>query len=194
MTREQARQNLVTIGIESPTDEQITAFLNQIQSETRFERERADKLKDDAAKAKDLQKQLDDLNNQSLSELDQEKKAREKSDNRVAELEKQLKNMQTMNALAEHGIVGDDAKNLIKEDGTLDFATLGKIISDRETKAASDKEKELLARTPNPDGDKGSGGDDKTEAERLVERMVVPNQAKEATKSVISNYLNNGGN
>lgn len=191
MTREQAKQNLVTIGIAEPTDEQITNYLNQVQNETRFERDRADKLKDDASKAKALQKQLDDLNSQNMTDIEKANDERDKAFAQVADLQKQIVQMQNMNALAELGIIGDDAKNLIKQDGSLDFATLGKIISDTGTKAAADKEKELLNRTPNPSGNGGNGdGDDnKTVAEQLVEKMFPD---KGETKSVISNYINGG--
>ena len=191
MTREQAKNNLVTIGIAEPTDEQITNYLNQVQSETRFERDRADKLKDADSKAKALQKQLDDLNSQNLSDIDKANGDRDKALQQVADLQKQLIQMQTMNALAEQGIIGDDAKNLIKEDGTLDFATLGKIISDRDSKAAADKEKELLNRTPNPSGNggNGDGDDDRTVAEQLVDKMFPE---KGESKNVISNYINGG--
>lgn len=190
MTREQARQNLIAIGIAEPTDEQVTNYLNQVQGETKFERARADKLKDDADRVKDLEKQLEDINNQNLSDIDKANKDRDKALDRVTDLEKQLKSMQMMNALAEKGIVGDDAKNLIKEDGSLDFETLGKIISDRETKAASDKEKELLANTPNPKGSGGNGGDDnKSSAERLVEK-IMPKPAEK--NDILSHYINGG--
>ena len=149
MTREQAKQNLVTIGVSEPTDEQITNYLNQVSGETQRERTRADKYKADADKATDLQKQLDEINQQGLSDL-------EKANNRTAELEKQLKTMQQKQSLAELGIIGESADKLIKEDGSLDYAVLGQIITDRETKASSAKEQELLKNTPNPNG--GSGG------------------------------------
>lgn len=192
MTREAARKNLVAIGIAEPTDEQITNYLNQVQGETKFERERADKLKDDASKAAELQKQLDEINSQNLSDLEKANKDRDAALNSVNELKKQLQQMQTMASLAEQGITGDNAKNLIKEDGTIDFATLGKIISERETKAAADKEAELLNKTPNPGGSKGSDDDGKTDAERLVDQLLPTNDGGSNNKSVISNYINGG--
>ena len=189
MTRESARKNLVAIGIAEPTDEQITNYLNQVQGETKSERERADRYKDDAQKVTDLQKQLDDLNNQNLSEIEKANKERDTALNKVGDLEKQLQNMQMKQSLAEHGIVGDDAENLVK-DGKLDVATLGKILSDRATKAAADKEKELLARTPNPNGDNGGSGDNKTAAEKLVE-TVFGAKASGKDNNIIGNYINN---
>lgn len=165
MTREQAKQNLVTIGIAEPTDEQITNYLNQVQGETRFERERADKLKDADSRVKELQRQLDDLNSQNMTDIEKANTERDKAFEQVADLQKQIVQMQNMSALAEQGIIGDDAKNLIKQDGSLDFATLGKIISERETKAAAAKAMELLNNTPNPSGSGKPNGssDDKPE-------------------------------
>ena len=41
MTREQAKQNLIAIGVAEPTDEQVSNYLNQVNGETRNkERER----------------------------------------------------------------------------------------------------------------------------------------------------------
>lgn len=188
MTREQAKQNLVTIGIEEPTDEQITSYLNQVNGETVRERGRADKYKEDASKAAELQKQLDELNNQNLSDIEKANKERDDALHSVEAVKKELATMQMMASLAEKGVVGDDAKNLIKEDGSLDIETLGKIIAERETSAAAAKEKELLAKTPNPDGGTGGEGKDgKTDAERLVEKVL--SGGTEQNNSILENYI-----
>ena len=42
MTREQAKQKLVALGIAEPTEEQVTDFLNTIGTETKKEKDRAD--------------------------------------------------------------------------------------------------------------------------------------------------------
>lgn len=189
MTRESARKNLVAMGIAEPTDEQITVYLNQVQGETKIERERADKYKDDAQKASDLQKQLDEISNQNLNDIERANKERDTALNRVGDLENQLKQMQLIQSLAEHGIVGEDAKNLMK-DGELSVETLAKILTEKTTKAAADKEKELLARTPNPNGDNGGGSDDKTAAEKLVESVFGAN-ASGANNDIIGKYINN---
>lgn len=186
MTRETARQNLVTIGVAEPTDEQITNYLNQVNGETIRERNRADKYKADADKVTDLQKQLDDLNSQNLSEVERANKERDAALDSVASVKKELATMRMMTSLAEKGIVGDDAKNLIKDDGSLDVEILGKILSERETSAAAAKEKELLDKTPNPDGSAGKADDGKTDAERLVEKIIP---SGEQDNSVINNYI-----
>lgn len=192
MTREQARKNLETIGIENPTDEQITNYLNQVQGETRFERDRADKLKDKASKADELQQQIDEL--QSANQTDNEKlqTALDKANGQIASLQKDIARTKLLNNLASMGITGDDAEKLVSEDGALDIEILGKIISDRETTAAANKEKELLNGTPNPNGGKGDSDDGKTSAEKMVEKLF-PKQ-EQGNNSIVNQYINNGGN
>lgn len=161
MNRNQASENLKSFGIEDPTDEQITEYLNQVHGESKKEKDRADRLKQQADKVDELQNQLETLNNANLSEVEQANKATEKANAEIADLKKQISQMQTKAQLAEYGITGEDADNLIDSDGKLSIETLGKIISARETAAASAKEQELLKETPNPAGVGGKGEDEK---------------------------------
>lgn len=186
MTRESAKQNLIALGIAEPTEKQVTDYLDTINGETTRERARADQYKQDANKVTELQKQLDALNAQNMTDLEKANKERDDALKSVADVKKQLAHMQTLNALAEKGITGDDAKNLIKDDGSLDFDTLGKILTDRETAAAAAKEKELLNNTPNPGGNgNGSNPDGKSHAEMLAERISKP----AASQDIIKNYI-----
>ena len=187
MTREQAKANLVKLGIAEPSEQDISNYLDQVNGETNRERARADQYKSDASKVGELQKQLDALNAQNMTDLEKANAERDKALKDVADVKKQLAHMQTLNALAEKGITGDDAKNLIKDDGSLDFDTLGKILTDRETAAAAAKEKELLKTTPNPGGggNGGSGSDGKSHAEQLAERISKPN----AGQDIIKHYI-----
>lgn len=192
MTREQARKNLETIGIENPTDEQITNYLNQVQGETRFERDRADKLKDKASKADELQQQIDEMNSANQSDNEKLQTALDKANAQIASLQKDIARTKLLNNLASKGITGEDAEKLVSEDGALDIEILGKIISDRETSAAANKEKELLNGTPNPNGGKGGSDDGKTSAEKMVEKLF-PKQ-EQGNNSIVNQYINNGGN
>ena len=166
MSREQARENLKSFGIEEPTDEQITAYLNQVGSETKKEKDRAEAFKAQASKADELKQKLDELNNANLSEVEKANKATEDANKQIAELNKKIEQMEIKAQLAEKGIVGEDADALIGADGKLDIEVLGRIISERETASASAKEKELLDSTPSPQG-KGSGGNDDEDAKPL---------------------------
>lgn len=189
MTRTQASDFLKTLGIEEPTDEQITNYLNSVNGAVKSEKDRADKLKADASLVDDLKAQLEALNNQNLTDVEKANKETEKANAQIADLQKQIKAMQTKTKLAELGITGDIADSFFGEDGSLNFDVLGQVISDREKQAYSLKEKEILAKTPNPDGAKKQ--DEKTEAENIALSLgkQMANSNSE-TEGILSQYIN----
>ena len=177
MTRQEAIDNLTLIGVAEPSDDQITKYLNQVHGESNKERERAEGYKKDADKAAgiskkasdqnaalqskidELQGQLDEITARDMSDVEKANKETEdarkeaqKALDKVAELEKEISRKNTLQSLAEKGIVGEDASNLIRDDGTVDLDTLGKIISDREAAAATAKEQEIAKSASNPVG------------------------------------------
>lgn len=163
MNREQAKKNLEAIGIAEVTDEQITAYLNQVNGEKANDAKTIEKLKGDSAKMLELQKALDEINNKDKTDF-------EKATARIAELEKQIETNRIHAELSKLGIQGDHLEKFFDADGKVDFAVLGQILSDRETSAKSAKEKELLEKTKSPQG--GNGGQDtRTEAEKLAETI-----------------------
>ena len=182
MTREDVKKLLP-----EASDEQVTNLLNQFHSELNEEKEKAKQFKADAdkvtalqkeveaAKAKqseidklkqekaDIQKQLDTINDQTLSESEKAQKERERlqaeyekligeSNDKIAKLEADIKKTETMKQLAERGITGEDADNFFNEDGSLNFETLGKVLSERETAARNDEVKKIAKNTTNPGG------------------------------------------
>lgn len=159
------------------SDEQITKILNKSNAEVANEKGKLQKLQAKADSADALQKQLDDINAQGQTEL-------EKANNRIAQLEKQNAKMLQREALANVGITGEDADNLIKEDGTLDYATLDKVIKEREAKAATAKEQEIANNSTNPNGGKDVAGakdsDDKPEDVKNAEQLIFSTVSKEA--------------
>lgn len=189
MTRTQASDFLKTLGIEEPTDEQISNYLNSVNGAVKSEKDRADKLKADASMVDDLKAQLEALNNQNLSDVEKANKETEKANAQIAELQKEIKAMQTRTKLAELGIIGETADALFGVDGSMNFDVLGQIISDREKNASALKEKEILAKTPNPEG--GKKQDEKTEAENIAislgKEMANSNSN---TEGILSQYIN----
>lgn len=159
MTREQAKSNLVSFGVTEPTDEQITSYLNSVNGEAKKEKDRADKYKLDADKATELQRKLDEIANQNLSEVEKANKATEDALAQVAALQKRIDRAEQLKALAEKGITGEQAEKLISEDGKLDYEILGQIISDRETAAKAAKEQEIANNQGNPGGGQANGDD-----------------------------------
>lgn len=191
MNREQATANLKSIGIEEPTQEQITNYLNQVNGETKREKDRADKYKADAELTAQLQAKIDEINNANLSELEKANLQTETANKKIAELEKDIKIMNLKTSLAENGIVGEDADNIVNglSAGTLDANALGSLISKKVELAVAEKEKEFLLNTPNPNGGTGNP-DNKSDAEKLAEKIggTIGGDNKVST-DVVSKYL-----
>ena len=191
MTREQSKQFLTSLGIENVTEEMITNHLNQINSAIKSEKDRAEKFRTEAEKVTDLQKQLDEINSKGLSEVERANKATEDALKKVAELEKNIKTMQTQKQLAELGIVGESADKFFDSEGNVDFSVLGQILSDTKKNAATEKEKELAGNAGNPGGQGGASSipektDDVKVAESYAKRAVESNKA---TSDALASYL-----
>ena len=189
ITREQAKKNLISIVVADPTEEQITSYLNQIGSETQKEKDKADKYKEKADKADELQSKLDEIEQGNLSEIEAANKNLEKANQRIAELEKaQMVVNQKKIVTEKFKVTGEQADNIVKEDGTLDYDVLGQIIADKETAAAQAKEQEIANGSINPGGgNPGGKGEEKTNAEKIVEKLYGGESKQE--KSVLSYYV-----
>lgn len=173
MTRENAKLKLVDMGIAEPTEEQITKYLDSITAETKKEKDRADSLKAKADKADELQTQLDDMNSQNLSEIEKATKALEQANNKIAELERKdaIRNSRSL-AMEKFKITAEQSVQVVKDDGSFDYDVLGQIISDKETAAATAKEKEIANGASNP----GGGGNGGTELSKGAEMAQKYNQ------------------
>ena len=189
MTREQAKQNLIGFGIAEPTDEQITNYLNQIGAETKGYKEKLASAGDKDNRIAELEKELEKINKQNMSDIELANAERDKALSSVANLEKQIENMITKTELAKLGITGELADTLVSGNGKLDFAALGQIISDREKNAISEYEKKALENTPNPSGNKVKDEPQKTEAERIAESLGKSASATgKDSEAIIASY------
>lgn len=189
MTRKEAEQNLIGFGIAEPTDEQITNYLNQIGAETKSYKDKLASVGGKDDRIAELEKELEKLNKQNMSDLELANAERDKALSSVANLEKQIEQMITKTELAKLGITGDVADTLVSGNGKLDFATLGQIISDREKNAVSEYEKKALENTPNPSGSKGKEETQKTEAERIAESLGKSASATgKDSEAIIASY------
>lgn len=160
------------------TDEQITSFLNQSNSDVAKEKAKAQKVKEQADKADELQKKLEELEKQNMTEAErlEAERQKEKADNekRISDLEQALaesnrkaltSNITSMFANA--GLVGDTYAGAIKA-----FSIMPKEEAMKEAEnfvngisvanktaletAKASWEKEALEKTPNPGGGKGT--------------------------------------
>ena len=161
MTREQAKQNLISIGVAEPTDEQISSYLNQVNGETQKEKEKANQYKAKAEKADELQTQLDEIEAGNLTEVEKVNKDLEAANNLIAKLQKDnAVRDQREAAMTNFKITAEQAKAVVKDDGSLDYTELGKIMSEKETAAAQAKEQEIANNTTNPGGSSAGGSEE----------------------------------
>lgn len=167
MTREQAKQNLISIGVAEPTDEQISSYLNQVNGETQKEKDKANQYKAKAEKADELQTQLDEIEAGNLTEVEKVNKDLEAANNLIAKLQKDnAVRDQREAAMTNFKITAEQAKAVVKDDGSLDYTELGKIMSEKETAAAQAKEQEIANNTTNPGGSStGSSEENKKTAD-----------------------------
>lgn len=165
------------------TDEQITSFLNQSNSDVAKEKAKNQKLKEDAEKAKALETELEELKKQNMTEAErtelEHQKEKATNEKRISDLESALKAAQKdaltgkiTSIFATAGMKGDayagaikafsnmDAEDALKEAQNFvdEISEVNKSTLDT-AKAAW--EKEALEKTPNPGGGKSGGEPEK---------------------------------
>ena len=165
------------------TDEQITSFLNQSNSDVAKEKAKAQKVKEQAEKADALEKELEELKQQNMTDAEKAELERQKekatNEKRISDLESALKAAQKdaltgkiTSIFANAGMKGDayagaikafsnmDAEDALKEAQTFvdGISEVNKLTLDT-AKAAW--EKEALENTPNPGGGKSGGEPEK---------------------------------
>ena len=191
MTREQAKQNLVSIGVVDPTDEQITNYLNQVNGETQKEKEKAAEYKEKADKADEYKAKIDELEAGNMTELEKANKALELANEQIAKMQKDnsIRDLREK-SMTDFKITAEQAKTVVKDDGSFDTAALGKIMSEKETAAAQAKEQEIAGKQDIPGGGSAGGGKDKTEAEKTAEAIgKTLAGTNEAAKAIVDGYL-----
>lgn len=153
MTREEARQNLIALGIETPTDIQVTNYLNQFH---------ANRVPQPAPTPQPAPapNPTPGPNPDPHPDTDLEKALE-----RIKELEKENRRKDIATYASEKGLSGEQAENVLKAFGDdVDVAkaaidSLSQIISDNRAAAAQEKEQELARNATNPGGGTNPGGD-----------------------------------
>lgn len=170
------------------TDEQITNLLNQNNSEVVKEKNKASQYKAKADTADDLQKQLEEIQAGNMTELEKANKALETANQQIADLQKNNAiRDQREAAMTNFKITAEQAKIVVKDDGSLDYTELGKIMSEKETAAAQAKEQEIAKNQDIPGGGSNKGGaDNKTNAEKIAESLIS-NTPK--NNDILSHYI-----
>ena len=165
------------------TDEQITSFLNQSNSDVAKEKAKAQKVKEQAEKADALEKELEELKKQNMSESEKAELERQKekaaNEKRISDLESALKAAQKdaltgkiTSIFASAGMKGDayagaikafsnmDAEDALKEARTF-VDGISEVNKSTLDTAKAAWEKEALENTPNPGGGKSGGEPEK---------------------------------
>lgn len=152
MTREQAKQKLISFGVTEPTDEQVSDLLNSINAETKSYKEKA-------SKADELQSRVDELEASNLSENEKLTKALETANKTIADMQRSnaIRDLREK-AMTDFKITAEQAKSIVKDDGSFDTAVLGQIITQKEADSATAKEQEIANNATNPGGGNGNAG------------------------------------
>lgn len=175
MTREEARQNLVALGIEEPSEAQVTNYLNQFHSNRPNPQPtpQPTPVPQPNPTPEPTPNPEPDDNTRALQE-------------RIEQLERENVQKDIRAYAAEKGLTGEQAESVLAgfqtdlEAAKKAIDSIAQIISDKETAAATAKEQELLKGTPNPGG--GTGGDpgsDKPEDVKNAESISFGNKADE---------------
>lgn len=194
MTREQAKDFLVELGIEEPSKEQIDNYLNKLNGETKKYTDKIEKGKQDAALVDELKEKLQALEDAKLSDTEKITKENETAKATISTLRAQIKAMELKTQLADKGITGEDAESLISSltDGKFDIEVLGKIITTRENAAAEAKEREIASGSTNPNGNNNGGADkgDDAKAKEFASGIAKSiGGDNKASIDIVSNYL-----
>lgn len=186
MTREQAKQVLIGMGIEEPSDEQVSKYLDSVTGEVKKEKDKNASLQEKANKAADLEKELEELKQQNMTDAekqeDERRKEKEAVDKELADLKaalaesnKKALTSEITSAFANAGLSTEAYASAIKafasmpadktEDVMKEVKTFVNGISEANKltldTAKAAWEKEALEKTPNPGGGKSGGEPEK---------------------------------
>lgn len=189
------REDLAALGL---TDEQIEKIIAENSKDVQNANKNADKyktelesLKASAGNAEELQKKIEEIEQSKMTDAEKFENELKKANQKIAELEKDAKIRDSRASAAEKfKITAEQAKQIVKDDGSFDYDVLGQIIADKESAAALAKEQEIANLSGNPGGQGASGnGDGKSSAVKLVERHFG---GQKQNNDVLSHYLNGG--
>ena len=177
MTREEAKQNLVALGIEEPSEAQVTNYLNQFHSNRPNPQPTPQPQTTPAPQPNPTPEPTP--NPDDGGEL-------ETLRNQIAQLQKENVQKDIRAYAAEKGLTGEQAESVLAgfqtdyEAAKKASDSIAQIISDKETAAATAKEQELLKGTPNPGGGTGGNpGNDKPEDVKNAESISFGSKADE---------------
>lgn len=180
MTREEAKQNLIVLGIAEPTDEQVTSYLNQFHNQPKPNPTPDPTPTPTPAPAPTPQP------NPTPEPTPGSGEDIETLKNQIEELRRENVKKDIRAYAAEKGLTGEQAEKVLAgfkddlESAKAAIDSMSEIISARETSAAQAKEKEILDKSTNPgggSGGSGGGGGDKPEDVKNAEQISFGSKA-----------------
>lgn len=181
------REDLIAMGLSEENADKIMADYG---SSVQKAKARVDEYKTKADKAEELQKQLDDIEQGKLTEVEQANKNLEKANARIAELEKaQAIATQRADAASKFNVTAEQAAQIVKDDGSFDYDVLGKIISEKETAAAQAKEQEIANGSTNPGGGTAGGNKDNEKTADVENAEKITFGSNSATTEAKNHYV-----
>jgi argininosuccinate lyase len=199
MSREEARKLLITFGIEEPTDEQITNYLNSVNGEVQKEKTKLQTDKAELERLKKVEEELEAEKNKNLTAEQKLQAELEKAQLMQKDFAKKTNQLEVEKILVGAGLTKEDYAEyidlLVSENAETSLKLANGLIGTltKQKEATEKKVKaDLLNGTPLPDGGRGTG-DTKTEAEKFVEGLVETKvNADKASQEALNYYT--GGN
>ena len=181
------REDLIAMGI---SEENVEKIMADYGSSIQKANSKVNDLKEKADKADELQKKLDELEQGSLTEVEQANKNLEKANARIAELEKaQAISKQRADAATKFNVTAEQASQIVKDDGSFDYDVLGKIISEKETAAAQAKEQEIAKGSTNPGGGTAGGNKENEKTADVENAEKITFGSNSATAEEKNHYV-----
>lgn len=198
MTKEQAKKNLISFGIEEPSEEQITNYLNQVNGETQKEKDKAEKLKEKADQYDETQRLLEEEKQKNMTAEEKLVEAERLANEKASEFARKANRLDAEKILLEVGLTSEDYESfidgIISEDNeqtkTLATSLAGTFKAKNEAALQKAKQELLDAGGVGDEGGAGgAGGDDKTEDVKFAEDIAKSfSSNNETSKSVFENY------
>lgn len=198
MTREQAKKNLISFGIEEPNEEQITNYLNQVNGETQKEKDKAEKLKEKADQYDEAQRLLEEEKQKNMTAEEKLVEAERIANEKASEFAKKTNRLDAEKILLEAGLTSEDYESfidgIISEDNeqtkTLATSLAGTFKAKNEAALQKAKQELLDAGGVGDEGGTGgTGGDEKTADVEFAEGIAKSfSSNNETSKSVFENY------
>lgn len=198
MTKEQAKKNLISFGIEEPNEEQITNYLNQVNGETQKEKDKAEKLKEKADQYDEAQRLLEEEKQKNMTAEEKLAEAERVAKEKASEFAKKTNRLDAEKILLEAGLTSEDYEafidGIVSEDNeqtkTLAASLAGTFKAKNEAALQKAKQELLDAGGIGDEGGTGgAGGDEKTPDVEFAEDIAKSfSSNSETSKSVFENY------